>query len=354
MNKININDELKPALIFAMILLIAYLHYVDAPPLSDIHHVIFRLNYIPIILSAFWFGFRGGVIISAIVTFIHLPDLIIFHTPGDLNSYLEVFLYNVIGWLTGYLVSDQTRRKEKEKELERQLAKVEHLANLGQMAASVAHEIRNPLQSIKSAAQVLKDSLPQNDKDKSDKNDKNDKKIELMQMMIEEINRLNVMVGDFLVFARPKNPILIEADLNHLVEKTIEIAKFKRGLNPNQVKLNLSDNLPDCRFDPEQIRQALINLILNAIQASGEDGEVLIVTRSHEEFVVVEVIDNGPGIEESELKNVFLPFFSKKEGGTGLGLSICQKILEAHGGKVEIRNNQPGKGCTASIFLPIN
>jgi signal transduction histidine kinase len=344
-NKININDELKPALIFAMILLIAYLHYTDAPPLSDIHHVIFRLNYIPIILGAFWFRFRGGVITSAIVTFIHLPDLIIFHIPGDLNSYLEVFLYNVIGWLTGYLVSDQTRRKEKERELERQLAKVEHLANLGQMAASVAHEIRNPLQSIKSAAQVLKDSLPQND------NDKNGKKVELMQMMIGEINRLNVMVDDFLVFARPKNPILIEADLNHLVEKTVEIAKFKRGLNPNQIKLNLADNLPDCRFDPEQIRQALINLILNAIEASGENGEVLIVTKSHEKFVVVSVIDNGPGIEESDLKNVFLPFFSKREGGTGLGLSICQKILEAHGGKVEIKNNQSGKGCTASIFL---
>lgn len=345
-NKINISDELKPVLILAMILLIAYLHYTDAPPLSLIHYVIFRLNYIPIILGAFWFGFRGGIAISAIVTLIHLPDLIIFHKPADLNSYLEVFLYNIIGWLTGYLVSDQTRRKEKEKELERQLAKVEHLAHLGQMAASVAHEIRNPLQSIKSAAQILKDASPYNGR--------NDKKFELMQMMIGEIDRLNAMVDDFLIFARPKNPILIEVDLNHLVEKTVEIAKFKRGLNPNQIMLDLSNNLPDCRFDPEQIRQALINLIFNAIEATGERGEVSIVTRSDEKFVVVDVIDNGVGIEKSDLKNVFLPFFSKKESGTGLGLSICQKILEAHGGRVEINNNPQRKGCTASIFLPID
>lgn len=353
--KINFSDRLKPVLIFAIILLIAYLHYADAPPLSDIHHIILRLNYIPIILGAFWFSFKGGVTASATVTVMHLPDLIVSHKAADLNSYLEVFLYNIIGWLTGALVSKQIKQKEKERALERQVAKSEHLANLGQMAAGVAHEIRNPLQSIKSASQILYDSFS-NSKLQNPKSEIIDKREELMLMMIREINRLNALVDNFLVFARPKKPILIEADLNHLVEKTVEIVKFKRDLNlkENQINLNLTDRLPSCRFDPEQIRRALINLIFNAIEAIGENGEISITTRSDEEFVIVDIIDTGPGIDETDLKNLFTPFLSKKEGGSGLGLSICQKILEAHGGKVEIKNNQHKKGCTASIFLPIS
>lgn len=343
--KTNFSDRLKSVLIFAIILLIAYLHYADAPPLSDIHHIIFRLNYIPIILGAFWFSFKGGVATSAIVTVIHLPDLIISHKVADLNSYLEFFLYNVIGWLTGYLVLKQTKQKEKEKALERQLVKSEHLANLGRMAAGVAHEVKNPLQSLKSAAQILENALPNNNK-----------RLELTRIVLGEINRLNALVDNFLVFARPKNPILIEADLNHLVEKTVEIVRFKRDLNlkENQINLNLAAKLPSCRFDIEQIRQALINLIFNAIEATDENREISIATRSNEKFVIVDVIDNGLGIDKADLKNLFMPFFSKKERGSGLGLSICQKILEVHGGKVEIMNNQHKKGCTASIFLPIS
>lgn len=357
---LNLSLELKPVLIFAMILFIAYFHYIDAPPLSDIHHIIFRLNYIPIILGAAWFGLKGGVITSALVTFIHLPDLIIFHTPADLNSYLEIFLYNIIGWLTGALVSKQIKQKEKEKDLERQLAKVEHLANLGQMAAGVAHEIRNPLQSIKSAAQILRHSFASDRFPSDDKRDnkRDDKSGELLQLIVDEISRLNSMVDDFLMFARPKSPILIEADLNHLVEKTVEIVKFKKNLEEIQIKLDLANNLPRGKFDAEQLRQALINLIFNAVEAmadaeSGKNGEITIATKSDDRFLVVEVIDNGPGFDEADLKSVFVPFFSKKEGGTGLGLSICQKIMEAHGGKVKIKNNQRERGCTASMFLPI-
>ncbi|MCH8295665.1 hypothetical protein IH992_31670, partial [Candidatus Poribacteria bacterium] len=212
------HTRLKITLIVLLILVFNFLHYQLSAPLTNLHYIIFRLNYLPIVMAAFWFGWRGGVGAALLITLILLPDLFLFHwkVPSDLNSFLEIFLYNAVGLVTGGLSSAEMRQRQRYNEMVVQLAKAEHLAQLGEMAASLAHEIRNPLQSLKPISSMLETDLKTESRRK-----------ELAAILREEVERLNRLVTDFLQFARPKPLLLVETDLNHLVEKTVEIIQLQ-------------------------------------------------------------------------------------------------------------------------------
>ena len=337
------HPRLKITLIVLLILIFNYLHYEISAPLTNLHHIIFRLNYLPIVVAAFWYGWRGGVGAALLTTLVLLPDLFLHHwtMPLDLNSYLEILLYNMVGAVTGALSSAEMRQRGKYNETVAQLAKAQHLAQLGEMAASLAHEIRNPLQSLQPTASMLEGDLKTESRRK-----------ELAAIVREEVERLNALVNDFLQFARPKLPLLVETDLNHLVEKTVETVQLRLSSSLIHLDLSLMQGLPTWRMDPQQIQQVLLNLLENAIEVIGDEGEIQIATYRSKDAVFVDVIDNGRGIDEVDLPHIFEPFFSRTASGTGLGLSICQKVIEAHEGRIWCRPNEE-KGCTFTFMLPL-
>lgn len=223
----------------------------------------------------------------------------------------------------------------------------DRLAALGEMAAGLAHEIRNPLGAIKGAAQCLdpKD-LPPEEK-------------EFIEVIVEEVNRLNGVVSAFLDYARPLKQNFGPTDLNEVVQRTLRLIQNDV---PKQiaVKEELAADLPRVNADAEQLKQVLINLVQNAVQALGEkEGAITLRTLRPERFgdfrspemVELHVSDTGPGIPTDQLVNIFVPFFTTKQQGTGLGLAICQRIVKNHGGAISVQS-RVGEGTTFVIRLP--
>jgi two-component system sensor histidine kinase HydH len=227
----------------------------------------------------------------------------------------------------------------------------DRLAALGQMAAGLAHEIRNPLGSIKGAAQVLQ-PIVQETNDASIK--------EFLNIIVEEVDRLNKIVSQFLDYARPYRGDPKPLDVNDVVRKTLQLMEKEEGGHKVEISTSLFEGLPQVRADAEQLRQVFLNLSLNAIQAMPTGGKLQVsssLRRSTRRgataaFLEVRFRDTGVGIPPGDLKNMFVPFFTTKEKGTGLGLPISRRIAENHGGTIEVRSKQ-GAGSTFTVLLPI-
>ena len=224
----------------------------------------------------------------------------------------------------------------------------DRLAALGEMAAGLAHEIRNPLGAIKGAAQLLQPvsgEAPAQDAS------------EFLGIIVEEANRLNRVVSQFLDYARPYKGALEPLELNEVVKKTVQLLPLVPAEQPpTEVTLELGE-VPAARGDAEQLRQVFLNLALNALQAMPKGGQLTITTatratRGKANFVEVRFRDTGVGIPTAEMKNLFIPFFTTKENGTGLGLPISQRIIENHGGRIEVRSRE-GAGSTFTVVLPV-
>lgn len=218
----------------------------------------------------------------------------------------------------------------------------DRLAALGEMAAGLAHEIRNPLGSIKAAAQLLEGSLPQGSQEQ-----------EFLGIIMEEVGRLNRVVGSFLDYARPYHGNATVIDVNEAVQKTITVI---RNDLPPEVTLDLETNtdLPPVRIDPEHLRQVLMNLVRNAVEAMEGRGTITLTTQlrtGKPDLVEIVVRDTGPGIAAKDLPNLFVPFFTTKAQGTGLGLAISQRLIESAGGRIEVRT-LGGRGSTFVVALP--
>jgi signal transduction histidine kinase len=256
----------------------------------------------------------------------------------------------------------------------------DRLAALGAMAAGLAHEVKNPLGAIKGAAQLLEelDGAVQADHSSRD----------FIGIILEEVNRLDRVVGSFLDYARPHAGNPIPLDINAAVKRTLQILSSQRTDDEIDVKLELAEPLARVKIDPEQFRQVLINLMQNAIQAMDGRGRVTVSTslrrltrtpwtsgtqgergttprdggsspsmarRSQTdeavEVVEVSVKDTGPGISQKVKNYLFIPFFTTKEQGTGLGLAISQSIVQNAGGTIDVQS-QSGAGTTFTIVLP--
>jgi signal transduction histidine kinase len=227
----------------------------------------------------------------------------------------------------------------------------DRLMALGQMAAGLAHEIRNPLGSIKGAAQYL---LPIGDK-AADAGTK-----EFLDIIVEEVNRLNKIVSQFLDYARPYRGDQTPLDVNDVVRKTLHLIEKEEGAQRVEILTNLVEGLPMVRADAEQLRQVFLNLAINAVQAMPNGGRLQVSTSLRRStrrgaaaaFLEVRFRDTGTGIPVNDVRNLFIPFFTTKEKGTGLGLPISQRIIENHGGTIEVRS-QMGAGATFTVLLPI-
>jgi signal transduction histidine kinase len=242
----------------------------------------------------------------------------------------------------------------------------DRLAALGSMAAGLAHEVKNPLGAIKGAAQLLEDV------DASAEDEPTAR--EFVGIIIEEVDRLDRVVGSFLDYARPHAGNPIPLDINAAVRRTVQILSSQIADGAVDIVLDLIEPLPRARIDPEKFRQVLMNLMQNAIQAMDGRGRITVSTSQRpararisihdsssttvrragigdEERVEVSVRDTGPGISPKVLRNLFVPFFTTKVEGTGLGLAISQSIVQNAGGTIEV-HSQPGTGTTFTIVLP--
>ncbi|PIW02391.1 MAG: histidine kinase [Deltaproteobacteria bacterium CG_4_9_14_3_um_filter_63_12] len=231
----------------------------------------------------------------------------------------------------------------------------DRLAALGEMAAGLAHEIRNPLGAIKGAAQLLQmDDAADNES------------AEFLQVIIEEVNRLNNVVSQFLDYARSERTSSENLDINPCIERTVQLVRNKAEEGMVEVKTRFATHLPQVRGDTERLTQVFLNLALNAIDAMAHSENKVLTLSSAlgrrkepglggtlvRDVVEIRFEDTGRGMTVEELRNIFIPFYTTKQTGTGLGLPICQRLVRSFGGALSV-TSQPGVGTVFTVQLPI-
>jgi len=236
------------------------------------------------------------------------------------------------------------RRNEKIRIFEEQLVKANKLSTLGELASSIAHEIKNPLISIQGFARRIGTTL---DRDKLEK---------YAKFIEQEADRLSQVLTKLLGFSRMDEPKKDLFDMNEIVDDTImfmehHLTRFKHV----EISIEKKPDLPMVSVDKIHVQQTMVNIIMNAAQAMPEGGQIQIRTGTNDQYVFVAISDTGPGIKEEDMERIFEPFFTtkEKEQGTGLGLSLCKRLIEANAGKIEVES-RAGKGTTFTIMIPVN
>ncbi len=324
------------------IVLVTILHFLT--PLDQIvwHEIYQRLYYIPIIAAALLFGLRGGVMASVFTTLVYAPHIYLHwqhgHFDYSINQYAEIVIFNLVGGIMGALGDrlKQARTRAERNAAERQkaydelqktfeqLLQAEKLSSLGELSAGIVHEVRNPLGSIKGAVEILEDELKPDSPRR-----------EFAALAKKEIERLDKLVGEFLCFARPSQLRVVPIDINETVESVAALVENQAAAQNVFIEKEFTKGLPAVLADSEQIKQVLLNLSINSLQAMSRGGKITFRTFQAGENCAVEIEDEGGGIDEELLPKIFDPFFTTKEKGVGLGLSIAHKIAAQHKGSLK-------------------
>jgi len=224
----------------------------------------------------------------------------------------------------------------------REMARAEHLATLGELAAGLAHEIRNPLAGIAGVVDIMGKELPANSPSRG-----------VIGEVHLEILHIQAILNDLLSYARPRPPDFHPANLNATIEQAVMLARQQVLTKPIQILFEPNPALSLVEHDPTLIQQVILNLELNGIQAISGAGQVRITLKEEPGFVVVQVTDTGKGISAEALPRIFKPFFTTRSEGTGLGLSLANSIVQSHQGRIEV-SSTPGKGTQFRIWLPLH
>lgn len=235
--------------------------------------------------------------------------------------------------------NEQLRRTQKA------LIRTEKIAAVGQIAAGVTHEIKNPLNSLSINAQMLTREL-------TAKFGHDSEACAMASMIRYEINRINDILEEFVKFAKFPEPKLLTNSINKTVSEVYDLVVSEAGEKGIKVQLSLQDSIPDLRFDEPQMKEVLLNLSQNAFRAMPEGGNLEFSTSANGENVTISIKDTGEGIPGKNLEKIFTPFFSTREGGMGLGLPIVQRIIESHCGRITCVS-KVGEGTTFCIILPV-
>jgi two-component system sensor histidine kinase HydH len=328
-------------------------------PASDIttHNILHHLNFLPLMIAGMLFGVRGATIAAFSACVMNAP-LIVRHWvewPLDAkDQVVELSIFSAAGLIAGYL-SDRERAQRRDLERTRQelegvylelreniteMKKAERLSAAGQLAASLAHEIRNPLASISGAAGILqRGSAPPEYLEDS------------LDIIQKESHRLNKLLTGFLNFAKPRSLRMQRTDPNDLLLSVASLASH--AAIEHRIALNhTSVPCPEIECDPEQLKQVLLNVVINAIEASAAGSSIELRASLGEESVAIEVADTGEGIPDDIMEQIYDPFFTTKAKGTGLGLAISSMILSQHNGSLSFRKNKPC-GTIFCIELPV-
>jgi PAS domain S-box-containing protein len=224
--------------------------------------------------------------------------------------------------------------------LQRELAQAENLAELGRLAASVAHEIKNPIAGLRGAIEIL-----------AVEHAREDPHFDIVQETLAQIRRLDSLVKDLLAFAKPISLKLDSVPLHLVLEATLPFVQPSAQEAGVALSLEIPAGMPPALLDPQQIQQVIVNLLMNGIQATPTGGTVAVSARTLTGELALAVTDTGGGIKPGDLKHIFEPFFTTKHIGTGLGLSIVQRIVSAHAGRIEVETREGG-GTAFTVYLP--
>ncbi len=222
-----------------------------------------------------------------------------------------------------------------------QMSRAEHLATLGELAAGLAHEIRNPLAGIAGVIEIVGRDLPPSSPARA-----------VVKEVRQEITQINKILSDLLETARPRAPEMRASDLNTTVEHAVMLARQQVLSKPIQIEFNPAPKALPVEHDSDQIHQVLLNLLLNAVQAIEQSGAIRVAVFPQDDSAVVMVSDTGRGILPEHLPNIFRPFYTTKGNGTGLGLSLARRIVEEHHGRIEATSIS-GQGATFTVVLPL-
>ncbi|MBI4654400.1 MAG: GHKL domain-containing protein [Nitrospirae bacterium] len=319
--------------------------------------------YLITALYSFYYGYITGITVAGLSTVLYFKS-----TSSDYNfdefhwtnfAVRSVFLFLLalpIGMLSEKLKKDKEKISNLNKELEGsidalrllqgKLVQAERLAAMGKLTADVAHEIRNPLTSIGGFAKRLDKILPEGTKEK-----------EYADFIASEVERLENILRGVLTFSREVRFHLKKQDINDAARESIRTFKVMCDEQSIKIKENINTSLPHVLIDHEQVRQAVNNLITNAIDAMPKGGTITISTSMRElydvKFVVIEITDTGTGIPREKVDKIFEPFYTTKSigAGTGLGLSICKKIMDEHNGLITVQS-ESGKGTSFTLYFP--
>lgn len=345
--------------------------YKIALSIASVAIVSFLLFQVPIV----WWAFRNGMddeawrrylvfsVISALVPNLLLVLLVLrtISRPlqritvaaigvrnGDYGTQVDLRKSNDEIGLLADSFNDMSRKMAEDitqlQRLNEQLMRAEKLAAMGTLAAGVAHEVNNPLASISSLVQMLRVEEGHTPETR-----------EKLNLISDQIGRISQVTKDMTNFARARPAAKIETDVNGLIQTAIRLASFDEGFKDLKILTELTDGLSPVFADEDQLQQVFLNLFLNARDAMAGGGTLSVCTEESTDDVIISITDTGSGITDADLPSIFDPFFTTKPAGrgTGLGLAVCYGIVTAHGGRIDVSENQPG-GTRFTVNLPIN
>ncbi len=365
-------------IIAALMAVLTFVYYVDQTPLASlslfnhgfftgVHDINRTLFILPIVYAALIFRVWGSLITSFAFLGVVLPRAILFSPYADPLARAAPFVIFLA--LIGIMVAMQLNRIESErkaraeldkayqelsrynkrlKENQEQLIQAEKLTSLGQMAASIAHEVNNPLAGVLVYTQLLAKKI------NGDKFSK-EGALDYLSTMETELTRSTRLIRNLLDFARQSPPALREVNANDVLERALDLAAHSAELQHIQVTKEFAPSLPELIADSDQLQQVCTNLIMNAIQAMPDGGRLTLYTSADDSQLKIGVQDTGCGISEENMGKLFTPFFTtKKKGkGVGLGLAVAYGIIQRHHGRIEVQSKE-GEGTLFTIYLPVH
>ena len=354
---------MKKIVFAAMLVMVAAIgagHYLTPGHLIFIHDSFRRLSYFPIVIGAILFGVRGGLFMAGVSCLSFIPHLFTFWYQGletYYSEFSEMFFYLMAGLVIGAISSRESRLRDKYQRLSEQLSvsykrlheqagqlveaeaelgRAGKLSVLGHLSASLAHEIKNPLASIKGAAEILADEV-----------DRSHPKYEFVEIMKAEISRLNISVEDVLAYCRGQQGKAQDepGPMGKVIDQILQVLAPKIREKSVDVEVCAERSARAYEVPAAAMTQVVMNLLLNGVEAVAKEGKIRIAMDLRANGLDIRVEDNGPGVDEALYDEVFKSFVTFREGGTGLGLSISQKIVQRLGGLISVDRSDLGGAC---------
>ena len=364
-------------IITALMALGTFIYYVDQTSLvgvspfnqsffTGVHDLQRTFFFIPIVYAAIVFRVRGSLIVSLAFLCVVLPRALLFSPYPD--SLIRPLLFVTIAALISLLIAVQLSWVEMERraraelsaayrelseydqrlrESQEQLIQAEKLASLGQMAASIAHEVNNPLSGVLVYTQLMSKKIAGDNMPK-------EIALDYLSKMESELTRSTRLIRNLLDFARQSSPTLKEVNINDVIDRALDLTAHSAELQHIQVIKELNPSPPEITADFDQLQQVCTNLVLNAIEAMPDGGELTLRTLADDSQLKIDVQDTGCGISPENMRKLFTPFFTTKREvkGVGLGLAVVYGIIQRHHGNVEVQSKE-GEGTTFTICLPL-